>query len=165
VYVPVNVSGAGEGILEATILVSGSGSVVPHAVKSAGSSVHAVTFTPQLAEPHSAVVKFNSESVTGSSTFLPATTSDDVMPLTDVPELVQRVLFRARNLHNKNLAANRYDRHASFLYKFLCGVTPALRRYDGSKHACMFRLLTMQQCLQRTGYDGKSSSSSSSSSS
>jgi len=35
-------------------------------------------------------------------------------------------LFHARNLHKKNLAASRYDRHASFLYKFLVHVSPAL---------------------------------------
>jgi len=57
-----------------------------------------------------------------------------LMPVTHVQEtcikfliqiLVQEhqtecVLLRARNLHKKNLAANRYDRHASFLYKLTC---------------------------------------------
>ena len=65
--VPVNVSGAGEGVLEVMVMVSSCGAVVPHTVKTAGSSVHAVTFTPQIAEPHSAIVKFNSELVTGLS--------------------------------------------------------------------------------------------------
>jgi len=50
----------------------------------------------------------------------------------------EHVLFRARNLHDctrnlhkKNLAANRYDRHARFLYKFLVRVSPALRSEVG----------------------------------
>jgi len=32
--------------------------------------------------------------------------------------LLTYLLFRAGNLHKKNLAASRYDRRASFLYKF-----------------------------------------------
>jgi len=69
-----------------------------------------------------------------------------VMPVTDVQETctrnlykflvhehsIERVLFRtrnlhdgARNLHKKNLAESRYDRHASFLYKFLVCVSSA----------------------------------------
>jgi len=34
---------------------------------------------------------------------------------------------RARNLYKKNLAASRYDRRASFLYKFLARLSPALQ--------------------------------------
>jgi len=61
----VNVTGAGEGVLEVMVMVASCGAVVPHSVKTAGSSVHAITFTPQVAEPHSAIVKFNSEAVPG----------------------------------------------------------------------------------------------------
>jgi len=48
---------------------------------------------------------------------------------------MEHILFRARNLHKKNLAASRNDRRASFLYKltrtsflnkFLACLSPAL---------------------------------------
>jgi len=59
----VNVCGAGEGTLEVTVM-SGN-TPIPHTVKSVGNSIHSVTFTPQTAEPHTAIVKFNGEMVTG----------------------------------------------------------------------------------------------------
>jgi len=59
----VNVTGAGEGTLEVTVMTACG--AVPHTVKSAGNGVHCITFTPQSAEPHSAIVKFNGEMVTG----------------------------------------------------------------------------------------------------
>jgi len=64
---PVGVTGAGEGTLEVTVLTTSCGAA-PHTVKSTGSGVHCITFTPQTAEPHSAVVKFNGEMVPGTST-------------------------------------------------------------------------------------------------
>jgi len=36
---------------------------------------------------------------------------------------IERVLFRAGNLHEKNLAASRYDRHATFLYELTLQVS------------------------------------------
>lgn len=62
----VCVHGAGEGTLEVTVMTGTS--PVPHTVKPVGNSTHAVMFTPQTAEPHSAVVKFNGEMVPGMST-------------------------------------------------------------------------------------------------
>ena len=59
----VNVTGAGEGMLEVTVMTSCG--AVPHACKAVGNGVHCITFTPHTAEPHSVVVKFNSECVTG----------------------------------------------------------------------------------------------------
>jgi len=63
----VTVAGAGEGTLEVVVMTSCA--TVPHTVKPAGSCVHCVTFTPQSAETHSAIVKFNCECVTGRDEF------------------------------------------------------------------------------------------------
>jgi len=43
--------------------------------------------------------------------------------------------YCARNLHKKILAASRYDKHASFLYKFLARLSPALERCAASRTA------------------------------
>jgi len=59
----VNVTGAGEGTLEVTIM-SGT-TAIPHTVKPVGNCIHAVTFTPQSADTHTAIVKFNGEMVPG----------------------------------------------------------------------------------------------------
>ena len=62
----MNVAGAGGGTLEVTI--SNSSTTVPHTVKPAGDGMHTVTFMPQIAEPHTAIVKFNGDMVTGLHT-------------------------------------------------------------------------------------------------
>ena len=67
ICVPVNVNGAGEGILEVTVMTATCGAV-PHTIKTVGNGVHCVTFVPESAEPHSAMVKFNGEPVTGIRT-------------------------------------------------------------------------------------------------
>jgi len=63
VCVVVNVAGAGGGTLEVTI--ANSSTTVPHTVRPAGDCMHTVTFTPLVAEPHTAIVKFNGDMVTG----------------------------------------------------------------------------------------------------
>lgn len=64
VCVIVNVGGAGEGELEVVLMTSCG--TVRHDVKYVSNGVICVTFTPQTAEPHSAIVKFNCEMVPGT---------------------------------------------------------------------------------------------------
>lgn len=65
----VNLTGAGKGCLDVSIMTGCD--TIPHTIKEVGNCVYCITFIPQSAETHTAIVKFNSEMVKGSPFEIP----------------------------------------------------------------------------------------------